>query len=210
LEIDAAKKIFRRRFRAKTGNIWGNVGGTFAEVPGKHKVLQKSSESAAMGRWQYYLHNNIDGKTIGWYDYEDGPAQVMEKIYQSNERNGGLDVRHITTGYFTYEVDFRKMTQTNTKSGTRRAIRRVPPGETPTPTPPSVIPTAAKPKPEAAAESSAEEEEDDDVIDDEVDDVAEEGVDDDATEAGDVTERDGVDVDEAETLVMGGSKETLH
>merc|ERR1719254_435430 len=38
-DVTIAKKVFRQKFRSKTGNVWGNVGGTFVDVPGKHKIL---------------------------------------------------------------------------------------------------------------------------------------------------------------------------
>jgi hypothetical protein len=217
-DVTSAKKVFRKKFRAKTGNPWGILGGTFVDVPGKHKILLKGSDRTTIGIWQYYLHNAIDGKSIGWYSYEEGPAAIMEKQFCAHKANPGLDVRYITTGYFTYEVDFRNMTQTNTKSGTRRAIRRIEHGEVPSDAPPSVIPTAVKPKPEvAAAESSAEEEEGEgeDEEEEEQHEEAEaltkdelaaedhEDVDDDATIAGDLED------DDAETLVMGGSNVPL-
>merc|ERR1712187_393402 len=137
------KRIFRKIFRSKTSNSWGEIGSSFVQMPGKYKILQKAKCPVATGTWQYYLHNSIDGKDIGWYNYDDHSAKNMEKFYQLLETNEGLDVRSITTNYFTYEVDFRNMLQTNTSSGTRRAIRRVPPGEVASETPPSILPQAA-------------------------------------------------------------------
>merc|ERR1712007_18760 len=93
----------------------------------------------------------------------------MGALTKSNLR---LTVRIIKTDLFKYEVDFGNMLQTNIKTGTRRVIRRVPPGVVPSSAPPDIIPEPVKGIPES-------EEEDDDGEDDDEEDVV---TDDDATD----------------------------
>lgn len=171
-----AKKVFKKRFRQKTGMAWGQLGGSFEEdIPGKYKLLAKDAARPAEAcTWQYYLHNKVDGKKIGWYDYEGKANLDMEKYWVTHETNAGrgLEVRFIKSDYFRYEINFKEMTQTNMTSGTRRVIRRVPAGERGSPEPPAHIPEAAKPvKP---AEES-DDEEDEPVPESDEDEEADEG-----------------------------------
>jgi len=165
-DVNSAKRLFRSTYRQKTGNVWGQIG-TFVEAPGKYKLLAKASksEAQAQGLWQYYLHNEVDGKKIGWYNYTGESATNMEKFWHQFEGNAGLEVRFVQSDYFKYEVNFSTMVQTNLKSGMRRVIRRVAPGKKPSPEAPSVIPEKAKPA--APAAESSEDEEEEDVEDDE-------------------------------------------
>mmetsp|Transcript_58822 Transcript_58822/g.129242 ORF Transcript_58822/g.129242 Transcript_58822/m.129242 type:complete len:556 (+) Transcript_58822:111-1778(+) len=179
-DVILAKQIFRKKYRHKTGNVWGQIGTSFKEVAGKYKLIAKGSMSNTRGRWQYYLHNEVDGKTIGWYDYEAPAAKNMEKYWRQFESNDGLDIRLIQSDYFKYEVNFGEMIQKNTTSGMRRAIRRVAAGEEASTAPPAAIPEPALPVAAAAASDSGssdeeveeDEEEDEDEEDEEEDDEA--------------------------------------
>ena len=33
-------------------------------------------------RWQYYLSNSVDGKKIGWHDYEQQASDKLETKWQ--------------------------------------------------------------------------------------------------------------------------------
>jgi len=165
-DVSSAKRVFRSKYRQKTGNAWGQIG-TFVETPGKYKLLAKVTKSEAQGLWQYYLHNEVDGKRIGWYNYTGDSAKNMEKFWHQFEENAGLEVRFVQSDYFKYEVNFSTMVQTNLKSGMRRVIRRVAPGKKPSPEAPSVIPEKAKPA--APAPESSEEEDEEEDVDDEGD-----------------------------------------
>lgn len=158
-DVETAKRIFRAKYRRKSGNIWGHLGSTFVEVPGKYAVVTRSDASAVRGRWQYYMHNSVDGKVVGWHSYEEPAASNMEKYFHQFQDNAALRLRFVTTDYFIYEIDFVNMIQTNMKSGTRRVLRRVLPGETPTEAPPSSIPEAVAPGcgPHDTAASSGDE-----------------------------------------------------
>jgi len=167
-DIGTAKQVFKRKYRQKTGNAWGQIDGTFVEAPGKYKLLAREAKAEVPGTWQYYMHNSVDGKKIGWYDYQEEPAKNMEKYWRQYNSNEGLGVRFVHSDYFKYEVNFTDMIQTNTKSGTRRVIRRVPAGEKPSPAAPHKIPEPAEPaKPAAAPEADSSEDEDADGEEDE-------------------------------------------
>lgn len=120
--------------------------------------------------WQYYMHNAIDGKSIGWYNYEGESAENIEKFWRQSKRNDGLDVRVIRSDYFTYEVNYKFMLQTNVKTGTRRVIRRLNPGEEASPDEPAVIPDKVAPRKPIAPEEEAEEDDEEAVGEDEDDD----------------------------------------
>mmetsp|Transcript_47312 Transcript_47312/g.146359 ORF Transcript_47312/g.146359 Transcript_47312/m.146359 type:complete len:497 (-) Transcript_47312:143-1633(-) len=154
--VTDAKVAFRKKYRQKTRNAWGFLEGSFVEVPGKYKLLAKDEKGEAPGKWQYYLHNKVDGKRLGWYDYAEDAAKDMEKYWRQYNTNEGLGVRFVQSDYFKYEVNFTEMIQTNTKSGTRRVIRRVPAGEKPSPAAPEKIPEKAAPREEKPDESSDE------------------------------------------------------
>jgi len=163
-DILEAKRVFRKKYRQKTGSTWGQLAGSSVEHSGKYTVvvkdIKKETEESS-GRWQYYLHNKVDGKKIGWYDYEGESATNMEKYWKQLCSNKGLDIRLVQSDYFKYEINFTELIQTNTKSGTRRAIRRIPAGEHPSQEPPSKIPAPVKPVAPPAEESDDEEEMDD-------------------------------------------------
>uniref|UniRef100_A0A7S1WXK8 NAD(+) ADP-ribosyltransferase n=1 Tax=Alexandrium catenella TaxID=2925 RepID=A0A7S1WXK8_ALECA len=169
-DIHDAKIMFKKKYRQKTGNVWGQVDATFVEEAGKYKLLNKDERKEAPGKWQYYLHNKVDGKKLGWYEYEEDAAKNMEKYWRQYNTNEGLGVRFVQSDYFKYEVNFTDMIQTNTKSGMRRVIRRVPAGEKPSPAAPEKIPekVAARKEPE-----EDEEEEDGEVSDGDEEDDAE-------------------------------------
>lgn len=191
-DVDSAKRIFKKKYRAKTGNAWGTLG-SFVEIPGKYKVLvRETADPKAPGLWQYYMHNSVDGKRIGWYDYEAAQTESMEKYWHQFTNNDGLEIRFIQTDYFKYEVNFKEMIQTNTKSGTRRVIRRTPAGEKPSPAKPDVIPDPVAPAPAAAAAETSDEEEEDDVEPEDDEEDEEETADDDGEKEAEE------DVDEAE------------
>mmetsp|Transcript_27341 Transcript_27341/g.63750 ORF Transcript_27341/g.63750 Transcript_27341/m.63750 type:complete len:476 (-) Transcript_27341:7-1434(-) len=176
MAIDTAKMAFRKKYRSKTGNVWGQLGGTFVEHPGKYKLLAKAEEVAAkadagaerseaaskVGKWQYYLHNALDGKEIGWHDYAEEAGANMEKFWKVCETNEGLAVRFVQTKYYKYEVNFTEMIQTNIKTGTRRVIRRVAEGERASDDPPEKVPDPVPPK---KVPDEEEEDEDDDEAD---------------------------------------------
>jgi len=79
--------------------------GVIAEGPGK-------------GVWQYFDN--------GWHDYYPDASNIVEGVYQEYKANpaGGLDIRAVKSGHFSYQVDFLSLTQTNTQTHTVRNIQR--------------------------------------------------------------------------------------
>ena len=64
----------------------------------------------------------------GWYDYSDSrQVERLFREYTCNGRAGNLSQRFISSGHFTYRVDFVQMMQTNVTHHNRksRRIRRV-------------------------------------------------------------------------------------
>ncbi|CAN0472266.1 unnamed protein product, partial [Ectocarpus sp. 12 AP-2014] len=47
---------------------------------GKYKCLRPNSSQVQAETWQYWVDDNIDGKTDGWYDYDDSAAIVVEQL----------------------------------------------------------------------------------------------------------------------------------
>lgn len=81
--------------------------------------------------------------------------------------NDGLWLAKVTTSYFIYEIDFKNLVQTNTKTGTRRVIRRLALGDTGGVQAPAAIPSPIKPWfATAAGDSSADADDDDEDSDD--------------------------------------------
>lgn len=127
-----AVKQFEKKFRAKTGVAWGvrdSLLGKANPNGKKYSILRinytTSSDSVI---WQYFVDDAIDGKSEGWYDYSKSGSAEVEKVWQQHLANidANLGIRHIQSGYFLYEVDFRKMQQTNVAHPARkcRRIRR--------------------------------------------------------------------------------------
>lgn len=48
---------------------------------GKYKALRPNASKVEEVPWQYWVDDNIDGKTDGWYDYDDSAAIVVEQLY---------------------------------------------------------------------------------------------------------------------------------
>jgi len=75
-----------------------------------------------------YPHT-LAGKPDGWYAYDSKPSDEVEELYQTYHVDGNtsMSVRYVFAEAvnFTYRVDLTNYTQTNTRSGTARTIRRV-------------------------------------------------------------------------------------
>ncbi|CAE7947712.1 Parp1, partial [Symbiodinium sp. KB8] len=125
-ELHAAKAVFRRKYRQKTGNVWGQLGMTFEEMPGKYRLvsLEASGSGHAKGRWQFYMHNAIDGKEVGWYDYDAAAAARLEKYWRQfcDHPDLKLGVRVIHSDYFAYEINFNELVAPFVGSQTERLV----------------------------------------------------------------------------------------
>ena len=82
--------------------------------------------------WEYFLERNLDGKLAGWHPYSDQAKNIVEAAYHKYVASDQADnnIRAFITvhsGNFTYEVDFKTMTQKNIAHENHkiRKIRRV-------------------------------------------------------------------------------------
>merc|ERR1719469_439052 len=110
---------------------------------------------------------------------------LVEKYWRQSESNDGLTLRVLSSDYFSYEVDYRSLLQTNIKTGTRRVIRRVLPGATASGDAPIIIPEKVAPRKvpvvgddgedEADAEDAEDGDEDEDEAEEEAADEVAEG-----------------------------------
>lgn len=128
-----ATDIFTAKFKEKTGQEWGQYT---AQKPGKYAMLVVSGNRGPVAKWQYYLHNSVDGKKIGWHDYANEAMQEMEDLWHTFQANQWLGTRWVESGTWTYEIDLPNMSQTNVKTNMTRGIRRVPKGTKPSSAPP--------------------------------------------------------------------------
>eukprot|EP00797_Seminavis_robusta_P026651 Sro489_g153260.1 Kinesin light chain (409) ;mRNA; r:22754-24063 len=109
-------------------------------------VAKSEGSSSQTVNWYYYLRDDRRGWPDGWYKFD---AQVMEEtecLYQTHvveKKSKWLSFReqskHVLVSEssgFAYEIDFRKMTQTNAVSGTIRPVARTEDGR-----PPSDVPS---------------------------------------------------------------------
>lgn len=46
--------------------------------------------SADQVRWQYYLSNSVDGKGVGWYDYDLAASDKLETKWQQQLGFGAM------------------------------------------------------------------------------------------------------------------------
>lgn len=134
--LERAQRLFKSRFRSKTGHAWGTPAPP-SPPPGKYRSLQRTyapqgasvapAETARQAvTWQYWVDDYVDGKSVGWYDYEAEASRVVENIHTEWLNNSDFSVRSVKSGEFCYHVDFNAMTQTNVvlPSGRVRRIRR--------------------------------------------------------------------------------------
>lgn len=145
--LAAALEAFGEKFTDKSGLAFDatTVAGAVPPVPGKYRVVimdhaARAEAAAAMDvpRWQYWVADGVDGKAVGWYDYDAGGTVTTEGLFVEWGLNGWLSERVVVSGMWTYLVNLADMSQTNLEhyAHTRRRIRRVPPGEVPDSMPP--------------------------------------------------------------------------
>merc|ERR1719321_1012600 len=129
MEKDDVENILHRVFKEKTGKEWGTIEPGDRALPGKY-WLQRDFNPNEKAKWQYYVHDNIDGKTNDWYDYDANASEEVEELFaqhKANECEKRTATRVVASGGlgFSYLVDLEAMKQTNTKTRKTRDIRRV-------------------------------------------------------------------------------------
>jgi len=129
MDKDEVEKILFAKLKEKTGKDWGTIEPGDRALPGKY-WLQTAFNPSEKAKWQYYVHDNIDGKRNDWYDYDASASEEVEELFaqhKANECEKRTATRVVTSGGlgFSYLVDLEAMTQTNTKTRKTRKIRRV-------------------------------------------------------------------------------------
>ena len=64
-----------------------------SQKPKKYAMLELATADGPCGRWQYYLHNSVDGKKIGWHDYAKTAMPEMEDLWTTFQANQWLGQR---------------------------------------------------------------------------------------------------------------------
>eukprot|EP00746_Dinoflagellata_sp_MGD_P160775 gnl/MRDRNA2_/MRDRNA2_87678_c0_seq1.p1 gnl/MRDRNA2_/MRDRNA2_87678_c0~~gnl/MRDRNA2_/MRDRNA2_87678_c0_seq1.p1 ORF type:complete len:371 (-),score=94.12 gnl/MRDRNA2_/MRDRNA2_87678_c0_seq1:251-1363(-) len=129
MEKDEVEKILHGVFKDKTGKEWGTIEPGDRALPGKY-WLQRDFNPSEKAKWQYFVHDNIDGKRNDWYDYDATASEEVEELFaqhKANAREKRTATRVVASGGlgFSYLVDLEEMKQTNTKTRKTRQIRRV-------------------------------------------------------------------------------------
>jgi len=123
-----AIKAFEKKFKEKTGTDWPKKGKFAKSIPGKYwPITVKAQSNVAAGTWEYYQDKPMgDGSQPGWWPYHASAVPIVEGVYGEWKNNpaGGLNVRCVESGHFSYRVDFDAMMQTNLSTHKQRPIRR--------------------------------------------------------------------------------------
>jgi predicted DNA-binding WGR domain protein len=127
--VEEVEKILHKVFKDKTGKEWGSLKPGDRALPGKY-WLQRDFIPNEKAKWQYYVHDNIDGKANDWYDYDANASEEVEELFAQHKANAcekRTATRVVASGKlgFSYLVDLEAMTQTNTRTRKARKIRRV-------------------------------------------------------------------------------------
>lgn len=128
MEKEEVEKILAKVFKDKSGKDWGSITPGDRGLPGKY-WLQREFNASETAKWQYYVHDNIDGKRNDWYDYSANASEEVEELFAQHKANAcesRTATRVVASGTlgFSYLVDLEAMTQTNTSSRKARKIRR--------------------------------------------------------------------------------------
>jgi len=91
-------------------------------------VLPQPSGKA---QWEYFMDDGIDGKQDGWYPFAQSANHKVDEEHtewMKDPLGVGAQkqtMKGVKSDYFSYNVNFATMLQTNTRSGKTRAIRRI-------------------------------------------------------------------------------------
>lgn len=134
---DVAIQKFESIFLKKTGLEWDRAT-IDPPVTGKYRVVKQDysrkqqmersrKTNAELWLWQYWVDDGVDGKGVGWYNYDKQGSFLVEQLYSEFQTNTTwLSRRVVKSGTFSYLVDLSAMTQTNVDlpNGKTRRIRR--------------------------------------------------------------------------------------
>lgn len=116
-------------FQEQTGRDLKAVKPGDRSAPGKfwlQKPLETVEEVLEV-HWEYYVDDGVDGKSDGWHPYEEEASEEVEALYQqflADGCTGRTSKRVVNSGYFSYELQFKAMSQKNTSTRKVRSIRR--------------------------------------------------------------------------------------
>eukprot|EP01006_Ploeotia_vitrea_P032968 TRINITY_DN6514_c0_g1_i1.p1 TRINITY_DN6514_c0_g1~~TRINITY_DN6514_c0_g1_i1.p1 ORF type:complete len:128 (+),score=18.63 TRINITY_DN6514_c0_g1_i1:157-540(+) len=69
-------------------------------------------------KWEYWVDDGVDGKTQGWYPYDDSAILIADNIcsqWVKNNKSAQLSIRSVKSKTYQYSVDFNSMQQQNTQ-----------------------------------------------------------------------------------------------
>jgi len=124
------KRAFSEAFESLTGVTYTSALAGAEPVPGRFEWLDVAVEDEPTTQqavlWEYYVDNQVDGKTNGWYPYEEAASAIVDDLYHdfAVAKNEHMSIRFVKSGYWTYRVDLAAMKQRNSNTGTERKIRR--------------------------------------------------------------------------------------
>lgn len=115
-------------FETKTGCKLLDLKARDRAAVGKYWLQHRPvADEKTSFMWEYYVDDGVDGKRKGWHPYKEEASEEVEKLYLkhvANDKESRTAAGTISSGCFTYKVDFKKMTQQNTKTGKVRTIQR--------------------------------------------------------------------------------------
>lgn len=127
-ELQAALQKFERIFLQKTGLEWQRSGD--APVSGKYRCVQQNFTAkrelakSPTAIWRYWVADGVDGKPVGWYDYDASGNAVVEQLYYEFQNNPWLAQRIVKSGTYSYLVRLDLRTQTNI-THSNHTVRRI-------------------------------------------------------------------------------------
>lgn len=69
-----------------------------ASAPGQYTCLRPNATKVTTETWQYWVDDQVNGKTDGWYDYDDDAAVVVEQLHTEFQTNPSLSQRVVASG----------------------------------------------------------------------------------------------------------------
>ncbi|CAK0811994.1 unnamed protein product, partial [Prorocentrum cordatum] len=77
-------------------------------------------------RWQYLFDESRwhDSTPCGWVNYTEADSGKLEERFWELQDGTGYCLPRISSGSYEYDVDLRKMEQTNVRTGKTRRVRR--------------------------------------------------------------------------------------
>jgi hypothetical protein len=132
MPLEEIERHFCKVFKTKTGVAWGSLSPGKIGPPGKYWLVSPP-EVDHDAKWQYEVGAPSDSKSREtkdsvWGHYDPEASRQMEELYtehrSTKRHHRSLASRLVSTGTFSYSIDFQTMTQTNMSTQHCRKIRR--------------------------------------------------------------------------------------